>query len=324
MPRAFFLVLFVWLAACSLAPQEADQPLLVDPPPLVFSTNTPLLPVLTPTVVPTLQPTCNLSVAPCLFPARAFFQRPIALPANDRVDRIYLFGSTQQGTRIPHHGLEFPNPLGIPVLAVAEGRVMVAGNDHKVTYGDGRDFYGNLVVLEHHLPSVNVPIYTLYAHLSSVEVSVGQTVQAGDMIGKVGLSGAAIGSHLHFEVRLGENAYGQVRNPALWLAPARDENGQPLGALAGRVVDSHGRPLHLFLQVQYFPSRGEPPARTFEVETYAPEKYPVQSDEILQENFVLPDLPPGWYRITPLKGAWQETWVEVASNQVALVLITLK
>ncbi|MGC8855648.1 MAG: M23 family metallopeptidase, partial [Anaerolineae bacterium] len=164
----------------------------------------------------------------------------------------------------------------------------------------------------------------LYAHLSSVDVSVGQEVKAGEMIGKVGRSGAAVGSHLHFEVRLGENAYGQVRNPILWLAPRQDEANRPLGALAGRVVDSSGRPLHLILQVQFYRSQSEPPQRTFEIETYAPEKYPVQGDDLLQENFVLPDLPPGWYRLTPLKGAWQEAWAEVASNHVTLVTMTLK
>lgn len=327
MPRLFFVALFLLLIGCSAPPSprpiQAGPTSTVDPPLLISPTAT--APPLPPTALPpALSVECNWQHAPCQIPFRAWLQRPIAPPGSDRIDLSYLFGTTQEGQRVPHHGLEFPNPTGTPVLAAAAGRVVVAGNDHKTAYGPGKDVYGNLVVLEHHLPLLDKPVYTLYAHLSSVEVSPGQEIKAGEILGKVGKSGAAVGSHLHFEVRLGENAYGQARNPILWLAPRQDEAGRPLGALAGRVVDASGRPLHLILQVQFYRSRNEPPQRAFEIETYAPEKYPVQGDDILQENFVLPDLPPGWYRLTTLKGAWQEVWAEVASNRLTLVSIMLK
>lgn len=329
MSRLLFFALFLLFTACTASPSlpstQAGQTPTVDLPLLVSPSATP--PPALPTVfsdTPPPEMKCDWQHAPCQAALRAWLQRPIASPASDRIDFSYLFGTTQGGQRLPHHGLEFPNPFGTPVLAAAAGRVVVAGNDHKMAYGAGKDFYGNLVVLEHHLPALDQPVYTLYAHLSSVEVTVGQQVQAGEIIGKVGKSGAAIGSHLHFEVRLGENAYGQVRNPVLWLPARRDEAGRLLGVLAGRVVDSAGRPVHLFLQVQFYPSRNEPPQRAFEIETYAAEKYPVHPDDSLQENFALPDLPPGWYRLTTLKGPWQEVWAQVSPAQMTLISMTPK
>ena len=64
-------------------------------------------------------------------------------------------------------------------------------------------------------------MYTLYAHLSKVDVQAGDEVKAGDLIGKVGQSGVATGSYLHFEVRKGGDGtdYFSTQNPELWLAP---------------------------------------------------------------------------------------------------------
>ena len=98
-------------------------------------------------------------------------------------------------------------------------------------------FYGNVVVIEHQVPpamqaafpGMPLPLYTLYAHLSEVEVETGQQVQAGQQIGKVGMTGVAEGSHLHFEVRLGDLQYNSVRNPELFLAPHAGLDGQPNG-----------------------------------------------------------------------------------------------
>jgi murein DD-endopeptidase MepM/ murein hydrolase activator NlpD len=111
----------------------------------------------------------------------------------------------------------------------------------------GFDFYGNLVVIEHTVPAgcaafpeLPRPVYTLYAHLSEVLVTVGQQVQVGQEIGKVGMSGVAQGPHLHFEVRLGENTYEAVRNPDLWLSSHADQEGTLNGALAGCFIDSYG------------------------------------------------------------------------------------
>lgn len=85
-----------------------------------------------------------------------------------------------------HHGIDIAMAYGVEVPAADEGRVIEAGEQ-------GR--YGNTVVIEH--PSGT---RTRYAHLSELGVQVGQTVMAGQTIGRAGSSGAATGPHLHFEV----------------------------------------------------------------------------------------------------------------------------
>jgi murein DD-endopeptidase MepM/ murein hydrolase activator NlpD len=87
-----------------------------------------------------------------------------------------------------HNGLDFGTPVGTPIKATMNGKVVYAGwNDQG---------YGNLVILE------NGPYRTLYAHLSEVPVSVGQQVSAGSVIGLSGNTGNSTGPHLHYEIRL--------------------------------------------------------------------------------------------------------------------------
>jgi murein DD-endopeptidase MepM/ murein hydrolase activator NlpD len=98
-----------------------------------------------------------------------------------------------------HPGVDLTNPIGTPVVASIEGVVKSAGWD---TSG-----YGNCIVI------VNGSTSTLYAHLSAVYVTAGQHVGRGSMIGAVGNTGRATGSHLHFEIR--EN--GSHVNPLIAL-----------------------------------------------------------------------------------------------------------
>ena len=72
-------------------------------------------------------------------------------------------------------------------------------------------------------------------------VKVGERVQQGQEIGKVGMTGVAMGSHLHFEVRVGGNTYKNSRNPELWMTPRKDKDGQQKGAIAGRIADNYGQ-----------------------------------------------------------------------------------
>lgn len=96
-------------------------------------------------------------------------------------------GFGPRGNRF-HSGVDFPAPLGTPFAAAAAGRVTFAG-----WYRGGG--YGYLVTVAH-----GHGVRTLYAHLSSVEVRVGQRIAPGAELGRVGATGDASGPHVHFEV----------------------------------------------------------------------------------------------------------------------------
>jgi murein DD-endopeptidase MepM/ murein hydrolase activator NlpD len=239
--------------------------------------------------------------------------------------------------------VDLGNAFGTPVYAAADGKVVFAGSDAQEPVSPWPNFYGNVVVIEHSLPDVKGPVYTLYGHLSAVDASVGETVRAGDKIGEVGASGVALGSHLHFEVRVGANDYASTRNPELWLAPAAPlrlppnsgnlpDGGAPRGGeneggtLAVRAVDSHGNLVPLTLDVQYFEDPAGPVTKTFPVEAYYwKEKFPVNSDDVLGENFVLGSLPPGRYRLSFVYwGVLYERWVDVAAGKLTFTEFNLK
>jgi hypothetical protein len=104
-----------------------------------------------------------------------------------------------------HSGVDFTAPTGTAVRAVHAGTVIIGG---------AGEAYGNHVVINH-----GDGTYTLYAHLSSIAVSAGATVAAGDTIGAVGATGNASGPHLHFEVRTDPSAFtaGVFLDPVAWL-----------------------------------------------------------------------------------------------------------
>ncbi|MNM92812.1 Murein hydrolase activator EnvC precursor [compost metagenome] len=90
--------------------------------------------------------------------------------------------------------------MGAPIKASKSGKVVTA------SYISG---YGNTVILDH-----GSGIQTLYAHSSSLAVSVGQTVSQGQVIAYVGSTGNSTGPHLHFEIRVN----GQHQNPTNYLS----------------------------------------------------------------------------------------------------------
>ncbi|MGW2922868.1 M23 family metallopeptidase [Streptomyces angustmyceticus] len=106
-----------------------------------------------------------------------------------------------------HSGQDFVVPTGTPVKAVHKGTVVKAG---PWGGGDG-PAYGNAIVIQH-----DNGTYTQYAHLSQIEVRVGQQVGAGQQIGLSGSTGNSTGPHLHFEVRTGPN-YGTGVEPTGFL-----------------------------------------------------------------------------------------------------------
>jgi peptidoglycan hydrolase-like protein with peptidoglycan-binding domain len=117
---------------------------------------------------------------------RAPARCPIALAWPVQAPLGNAFGP--RGNRF-HAGIDLLAPAGTPVRAAAPGRVAYAGRI------DGG--WGKLVVVAHARR-----VRTMYAHLSTVAVDVGERVATGARVGAVGSTGNATGPHLHFEVRL--------------------------------------------------------------------------------------------------------------------------
>ncbi|MDR2150858.1 MAG: M23 family metallopeptidase [Spirochaetaceae bacterium] len=113
--------------------------------------------------------------------------------------RIFRY-SNGASDRSIHAGIDYGVPTGTPVRACAAGRVVLASF---------RIVTGNSVVIEH-LPGV----YSLYYHLSTLNVASGDILSAGDCIGESGATGLATGPHLHWEIRVAtENS-----DPEVFLA----------------------------------------------------------------------------------------------------------
>jgi murein DD-endopeptidase MepM/ murein hydrolase activator NlpD len=145
----------------------------------------------------------KLAVALSLMDAmeRALAAIPTAMPAASMM-LSSGFGYRSDpftGGGAMHAGLDFKGPVGTPILAAAEGKVVLAG------FHGG---YGNMIEIRHANGLV-----TRYAHLSGLNVRSGQMVERGVQIGRMGSTGRSTGSHLHFEVR--QN--GQAINPRKFL-----------------------------------------------------------------------------------------------------------
>ena len=84
--------------------------------------------------------------------------------------------------------------LGFDLASVAQGPVE-AGNDGIIVYADYLGIYGNCVMIDH-----GFGLMSLYAHLSSIEVELGQSIQRGQVFARTGQTGLAGGDHLHFSI----------------------------------------------------------------------------------------------------------------------------
>lgn len=115
------------------------------------------------------------------------FQRPVpgALTASFGMRRIF-----NGIPRSPHAGLDIRAPQGQPVRAPAAGTVVLTGDFF---------FSGNAVFIAH-----GEGVVSLLCHLSKITVTQGQTVQAGDLVGEVGMTGRASGPHLHWSLSLND------------------------------------------------------------------------------------------------------------------------
>lgn len=97
------------------------------------------------------------------------------------------FGANESIRDHTHKGMDIAAPNGTKILAAAKG---------KVTYSGWMGGYGNLIIITH-----ENGIQTYYGHCSKLYSTVGEEVEAGDVIAAVGSTGFSTGNHLHFEIR---------------------------------------------------------------------------------------------------------------------------
>lgn len=120
----------------------------------------------------------------------------ISSPYGARIHPIFK-------TRIFHTGIDYAAPMGTPIKASNAGKVIYSG-----WYGG----YGKVVIIDHG-SCTGQPTTTLYAHMLKQNVTVGQNVTRGQVIGFVGSTGYSTGPHCHFEVRIN----GKHQNPNKFL-----------------------------------------------------------------------------------------------------------
>jgi murein DD-endopeptidase MepM/ murein hydrolase activator NlpD len=114
----------------------------------------------------------------------ASFRAPVSAPPTDSFGTRRMFNGKLASI---HKGMDFRAAAGTPVHA---------GNSGVVALARPLDYEGNCVVINHGLG-----LFTLYMHLSRIDVSEGQRMATGDRLGLSGATGRATGPHLHWGVR---------------------------------------------------------------------------------------------------------------------------
>ena len=137
----------------------------------------------------------------------AAYKAPFALPVQGKFRFTSGFGYRRDpkgaGRRM-HEGTDMAGAYGLPITATADG---------VVTHAGWQSGYGRLVKIKH-----GFGIETRYAHLSAINVNVGDRVSRGDHIGDMGNSGRSTGTHLHYEIRIG----GRATNPMTFIKAANN------------------------------------------------------------------------------------------------------
>jgi murein DD-endopeptidase MepM/ murein hydrolase activator NlpD len=111
--------------------------------------------------------------------------------------RTYSYKGKEVDQQI-HLGFDLASVMGTPIVSANRGAVMFA---------DELGIYGNCVIIDHGLG-----VQSLYAHLSVIEIKVGQAVEKEQQIGRSGMTGMAAGDHLHFTMLIN----GRMVNPVEW------------------------------------------------------------------------------------------------------------
>jgi murein DD-endopeptidase MepM/ murein hydrolase activator NlpD len=234
-----------------------------------------------------------------------YFARPIAANEVNWPLADYRYG----GVFLPnviHTGIDIPAPIGTPVLAAGSGRVIWAGYGLYLGNEDPADPYGLAVAIKHDFGFQGENLFTVYGHLSQVDVVKGQQVAAGDVLGLSGETGKVTGPHLHFEIRVGKNTYSLSQNPELWLAPP-----QGWGILVARIMNTAGEPL-ISTEVTIISKENR---QKWTVKTYGKGS---NNDLYYNENMVLGDLPAGDYVVwMPFTGTTYNLDIHISPGMVS-------
>jgi len=227
----------------------------------------------------------------------------------------YPYGSDGSGRYLLHNGLDMAHDEDEFAVAAADGTVIVARDDVDEMFGWRCDWYGQLVIIQLDEAFQGEPVYLLYGHVSDVQVKEGQRVRRGDPIAREGAAGVATVPHLHFEVRVGENAFDATRNPLLWIEPWPGS-----GIIAGRLLDTDGRPWQ-GVTVTLIDRRGNAPF--LNTWTYLDDPdHLIQPDLALGENFVFGPVEAGSYDLhVQVQGVEYRQRVDVSDGKLATVEI---
>jgi murein DD-endopeptidase MepM/ murein hydrolase activator NlpD len=122
-----------------------------------------------------------------------------------------------------HNGYDFPMPEGTPVIAVSDGTIALAGLEPPIHCSAFNKTVSGLVVVIRIRTPQSVTIDAIYGHLDSVNVSLGDTVHAGDVVGLSGNTGCSTGPHLHFAAARVMGRRGEVMiDPYGWRGEGAD------------------------------------------------------------------------------------------------------
>lgn len=132
--------------------------------------------------------------------SKKLYKNPFMLPVKGRVTSPYgtyrITKGGEGGTR--HRGVDIAAPRGTPILAPARGRIILTGRFR---------IHGRTVVIDH-----GQGVVSIYLHLSRILVNKGEMVEKGQVIGKLGSTGASTGPHLHWGLYI----HGEPVNPLFW------------------------------------------------------------------------------------------------------------
>jgi murein DD-endopeptidase MepM/ murein hydrolase activator NlpD len=129
-------------------------------------------------------------------PSNLLLDRPVPGALSSAFGLRRFFNGEE---RNPHSGLDFAAASGTPIKAPAAGKVILTGDYF---------FNGNTVFIDH-----GQGLISMFCHLSHIDVSLGDEVERGGLVGKVGATGRATGPHLHWNISLNGNRV----DPAIFI-----------------------------------------------------------------------------------------------------------